>query len=190
VGNPDLGSKSLDLPFAEYEVGTIRWNFPEVTLLTKERATEDWVAANIDKFGIIHLASHGEFDAVNPLFSAIKLSKGPQKDGDLEAAEVFALRINADMVVLSACQTGLGKVNSGDDVVGLNRAFFYAGTHTVLSSLWRVSDVATAVLIKAFYRYYQWERKSDALRKAVLLVKKQYPHPAYWGAFTLVGDYE
>jgi len=135
------------------------------------------------------MASHGEFNSVNPLFSSIKLSKGRNADGNLEAAEIFGLKINADVVVLSACQTGLGKVTSGDDVIGLNRAFFYAGTHTIVSSLWRVSDIATAVLIKQFYRRYASHSKADSLRLAILHVKQRHPHPSYWGAFTLVGDY-
>ncbi len=190
IGNPDLGDPILDLPFSEYEVGSIQWSFPNITVLTKETASEEWVAKNTGKFGIIHLASHGEFDPVNPLFSAIKLSRSKQFDGNLEASEIFGLQINADMVVLSACQSGLGKVTGGDDVIGLNRAFFYAGTHTVVSSLWRVSDVSTALLIKTFYRRYTTYNKADSLRYSTLHVRNRYPHPGYWGAFTLVGDYK
>lgn len=190
IGNPDLGDPVLDLPFAEHEVGTIQWNFPDITVLTRGRASEEWVSENIGRFGIIHLASHGEFDPINPLFSAIKLSGSHAFDGNLETAEIFGLRINADMVVLSACQSGLGKVTGGDDVIGLNRAFFYAGTHTVISSLWRVSDVTTALLIKTFYRRYTAHNKADSLKYAMLHVKNRYPHPGYWGAFTLVGDYQ
>ncbi|MBA4366033.1 MAG: hypothetical protein C0403_00135 [Desulfobacterium sp.] len=190
IGNPDLGDPVLDLPFSEYEVGSIQWSFPNITVLTKETASEEWVAKNTGKFGIIHLASHGEFDPINPLFSAIKLSRSKQFDGNLEASEIFGLQINADMVVLSACQSGLGKVTGGDDVIGLNRAFFYAGTHTVVSSLWRVSDVSTALLIKTFYRRYTTYNKADSLRYSALHVRNRYPHPGYWGAFTLVGDYE
>jgi len=189
IGNPDLGDPVFELPFAEHEVASIQWNFPQITSLTKNRATESWVVNNIEKFGIIHMASHGEFNPVNPLFSAIKLSKGEDTDGNLEAAEIFGLKINADVVVLSACQTGLGKVTGGDDVIGLNRAFFYAGTHTIVSSLWRVSDISTAVLIKQFYRQYVSHSKADSLRMAILHVRQRHPHPSYWGAFTLVGDY-
>ncbi len=189
IGNPDLGDPALALPFAEHEVAAIRWNFPDITVLTQERATEEWVKHNIASFGVIHLASHGEFDPVNPLFSAVKLTKGGEGDGNLEAVEVFGLTINADMVVLSACQTGLGKITQGDDVIGLNRAFFYAGTHTVVASLWRVSDVSTAVLIKSFYRNYVTENKADSLRQGILHVKNRYQHPGYWGAFALVGDF-
>jgi len=178
------------LPFSEHEVHSIQWNFPKITILTKERATEKWVVDNIDRFGIIHLASHGEFDPVNPLLSAIKLAKEGETDGNLEAAEIFGLKLSADLVVLSACQTGLGKITAGDDVIGLNRAFLYAGTHAIISSLWRVSDISTAMMIKTFYREYVDKNKAESLRLAALHVKNRYPHPGYWGAFTLVGDYE
>jgi CHAT domain-containing protein/Tol biopolymer transport system component/Tfp pilus assembly protein PilF len=189
IGNPDLNDPALNLPFAEQEVETIKWNFDNVTLLTKEKATESWVERNIGQFGIIHIASHGTFDPVNPLFSAVKLVKDDKADGDMEAGEVFGLEINADLVLLSACQTGLGRVTQGDDVIGLNRAFFYAGTHSILSSLWRVSDISTAVLVKQFYRLYGTDNKADSLRRAMLHVKNRYPHPGYWGAFILSGDY-
>jgi len=189
IGNPDLKNPLLDLPFAEQEVGSMKWNFNDITILTKEKATKKWVLDNIEKYGIIHMASHGEFNPINPLFSAIKLAPDQKTNGDLEAAEVFSLKINADMVFLSACQTGIGKVLLGDDVIGLNRAFFYAGTHTVISSLWRVSDVSTAILIKQFYRQFVRNNKAQSLQDAILHVKKRYPHPGYWGAFTLVGDY-
>ncbi|QWV93884.1 CHAT domain-containing protein [Geomonas oryzisoli] len=190
IGNPDLGNAALDLPFAEKEAGTLRWNYSDVTTLTRERATESWVRENIAKFGIIHLASHGEFDTVNPLFSSIRLAKDSKNDGRLQAEEVFGLDIKADLVVLSACQTGLGDVKSGDDVIGMNRAFLFAGTHALVSSLWRVSDVSSAILMKQFYRDYSRSDKAQALRLAMLHVRNRYPHPGYWGAFVLTGDYK
>jgi len=190
IGNPDLGNRSLDLPFAEREAATLQWNYPQVTTLTRERATESWVRDHISEFGIIHLASHGEFDPVNPLFSAVRLAPDEKSDGRLQAEEVFGLEIKADLVVLSACQTGLGDIRAGDDVVGMNRAFIFAGTHSLMSSLWRVSDVSTAILMKQFYREYTRSGKADSLRKATLHVKNRYPHPGYWGAFVLTGDYQ
>ena len=190
IGNPDLGDKALDLPFAEREAATLRWNYADVTLLTRELATESWVREHIDEFGIIHLASHGEFDPINPLFSSVRLVRDRANDGRLEADEIFGLDLKADLVVLSACQTGLGDLQRGDDVVGMNRAFLFAGTHALLSSLWRVSDVATAIEMKQFYRDYGRMNKAEALRKAMLHVKGRYPHPGYWGAFVLTGDYE
>ncbi|HMA67991.1 MAG TPA: CHAT domain-containing protein, partial [Desulfosalsimonadaceae bacterium] len=194
IGNPELEQPGLELAFAEPEVNSIKWNFPEITILTGEKATESWLVDNISRFDIIHIASHGEFDPVNPLMSAIKLSRAKDaarpEDGDLRAAEVFGLDVNADMVCMSACQTGLGKVTTGDEIIGLNRSFFYAGTHTVISTLWRVSDVSTAMLTKTFYRRYTRENKADSLREAALHVRQFYPHPGYWGAFTLVGDFK
>ncbi len=189
IGNPDLGNQALDLPFAEHEVASVKWNFDDITILTGAKARESWVVDHVHDYGIIYLASHGEFDPVNPLFSAIKMTKDGDADGNLEAAEVFGLRIDADLVVLSACRTGLGKVTSGDEVIGLNRAFFYAGAHAVMSTLWRVSDVSTAILIKQFFRSYLSFNKAESLRLATLHVKERYPHPAYWAGFTLVGDY-
>ncbi|MDQ7834058.1 MAG: CHAT domain-containing protein [Humidesulfovibrio sp.] len=191
VGNPDLHDQSLELPFAEREVGSLAWNYPNMTALTREKATKSWISEHISDFGIIHLATHGEFDPVNPLFSALKLvSDKKDKDGDLDAAEIFDLKISADLIVLSACQTGLGKVTSGDEVQGLNQAFLYAGTHALVSSLWRVSDISTAMLMKQFYREYQSRPKAESLRRAMLHVKNRFPHPGYWGAFTLSGDYK
>ena len=190
IGNPDLGNPSLDLPFAEREAGTLRWNFPDVTTLTRERATESWVRQHISEFGVIHIASHGEFDPVNPLFSAIRLAKDSKADGKLQAEEIFGLDIRADLVVLSACQTGLGDIRSGDDVVGMNRAFIFAGTHSLMSSLWRVSDVSTAIMMKQFYRNYVTYGKAESLTRAMQHVKNRYPHPGYWGAFVLTGDYQ
>ncbi|GAM09838.1 tetratricopeptide repeat protein 28 [Geobacter sp. OR-1] len=189
IGNPDLGDPSLDLPFAEREAGVLRWDYPSVTTLTRERATESWVREHIGEFGIIHLASHGEFDPVNPLFSAIRLAPDKKSDGRLMAEDIFGLQIKADLVVLSACQTGLGEIRKGDDVVGMNRAFIFAGTHALMSSLWRVSDVSTAILMKQFYREYSRNDKAESLRRAMLHVKNRYPHPGYWGAFTLIGDF-
>jgi CHAT domain-containing protein len=190
VGNPELNNPALALPFAEQEVETIQWNFPEITVLTREKATESWIVKNIQDFGIIHIASHGEFDPINPLFSSLKLKQDLNYDGNLEAVEIFDLKIKADLVMLSACQTGLGKITDGDEVIGLNRSFIYAGTHAIISSLWRVSDISTALLVKYFYRQYARSNKINALRSAMLDVKATYPHPGYWGAFALVGDYQ
>lgn len=189
LGNPDLGDLNYDLPLAEMEANAIKWDFPKVDILTRENAAESWLKENISGYQIIHVASHGEFDPVNPLFSSLKLARDTRDDGNFEVNEVFGLDIQADIVTLSACQTGLGDLVGGDELVGLNRAFIYAGTRSILSSLWRVSDVSTAVLIKHFYRNYGKKNKAESLRKAQLLVKRLYPHPSYWAGFSLTGDY-
>jgi CHAT domain-containing protein/Tfp pilus assembly protein PilF len=189
LSNPDLGSLNYDLPLAELEANAIKWDFPKIDVLTREKATESWLKKHISEYQIIHIASHGEFDPINPLFSSLKLTRDQSEDGNFEVNEVFSLDIKADLVTLSACQTGLGKIEGGDELMGLNRAFFYAGTHALISSLWRVSDISTAILIKHFYRNYATNLKAESLRKAQLLVKQSYQHPAYWSAFSLTGDY-
>ena len=189
IGNPDLGDFNYDLPLAEMEANAIKWDFPQVDIYTRENATEALLQKRIGEYQIIHIASHGEFDPVNPLFSSLKLRRTATEDGNFEMNEVFGLDINADLVTLSACQTGLGDIVGGDELVGLNRAFIYAGTKSILSSLWRVSDISTAVLIKHFYRNYSRGNKAESLRKAQLLVKRLYPHPSYWAGFNLTGDY-
>ncbi|MGQ4809405.1 Tol-Pal system protein TolB [Candidatus Entotheonellaceae bacterium PAL068K] len=189
VGNPNLGSLNYDLPLAEKEVRSLRWPFPEITILTRDQALESTVVRNIDKYGIIHIASHGEFDSVNPLFSALKLAPDAQDDGNLEVSEIFGLNVQADLVTLSACQTGLGVILRGDEIIGLNRAFVYAGTHALIASLWRIDDLASAVLMKHFYRFYTELDKAESLRQAQLTVRQQFPHPSHWAGFVLSGDY-
>ena len=189
IGNPYLGDLNYDLPLAEYEAGSIRWSFPDGDLLLGEKASKSWVMENISKYGIIHIAAHGDFQGINPLFSSLWLAAPDQQQGRLTVKEIFSMEINADLVTLSACQTGLGTLQ-GSELIGLNRAFLYAGTHALISSLWRVDDLATAVLMKHFYRNYVTMNKAQSLRQAQLMVKKNFPHPANWAGFNLLGDYK
>ncbi len=191
IGNPDLGNPNLDLPFAQKEAERLVWSFPEVTVLTGERATRSWVEENASQYGVIHLASHGEFESLNPLYSALLLAPDKEySDGRLTVRDIFRLTINADLVTLSACESGLARVNTGDDLVGLNRAFIYAGTHSIVTSLWRVDDIATAVMVKHFYRNYADVDKAEALRRAQAQVRRLQPHPAYWSGLILTGDWK
>ena len=189
VGNPDLGNYNYDLPLAELEAQSIKWNYPQMDILTGPKATKQWIIDNISKYGIIHLAAHGEFDEFNPLLSSLWLSSPNPENRRLTVKEVFSLELNADLVTLSACQTGLGKLEAGE-LIGLNRAFIYAGTHALVSALWRVDDLSTSVLMKHFYRNYVTLDKAKSLRQAQLIVKKDFPHPSYWAGFSLIGDYQ
>ncbi len=189
IGNPDLGNYNYDLPLAELEAQSIKWEFPDMDILTGAKATKEWFVSHVSDYGIIHLAAHGDFDAVNPLFSSLWLSSPQPDNRKLTVKEVFGLTINADLVTLSACQTGLGTLNAGE-LIGLNRAFIYAGTHALISALWRVDDLSTSLLMKHFYRNYVTMNKAKSLRQAQLIVKKEFPHPSYWAGFNLVGDYQ
>ena len=189
IGNPDLGNFNYDLPLAELEAQSIKWNYPNMDILTGKKATKDWVVKNISRYGIIHLAAHGEFDEGNPLLSTLWLASEDPENRRLTVKEIFGLEVNADLVTLSACQTGLGKLEAGE-LIGLNRAFIYAGTHALVSALWRVDDLSTSVLMKHFYRNYVTANKATSLRQAQLIVKKDFPHPSYWAGFSLIGDYQ
>ena len=114
-----------------------------------------------------------------------------KNDGRLEVHEIYGLDLTGatDLVVLSACQTQVGEASGGDEVVALNRAFLYAGTPTVIASLWNVDDKATALFMERFYTHLrEGKGKAEALRQAQLDLRTDYPHPYYWAGFTLVGD--
>lgn len=190
IGNPKLESEALSLPFAEKEAERIPWTFPGARVVTGDAADETWLRENSGQFDSIHLATHGEYDASLPLLSSILLGKDERNDGRLTAQEIFSMNLNANFVALSACQSGLGKLSNGDDIIGLNRAFVYAGTRQLLSTLWRVDDVSTAVLIKHFYRNSARTSRAEALRQAQFEVRRRYPHPAHWAGIFLSGDWK
>ncbi|MBM2839110.1 MAG: hypothetical protein HW415_1735, partial [Deltaproteobacteria bacterium] len=189
IGNPDLGDSAFDLPFAEREAGSIGREFEGSEILLRKEATETRVREDIGGVEGVHFASHGIYDSSTPLFSSLKLTKDSANDGNLTANEVFSLNLRASIVMMSACQTGLGKLTTGDEIIGLNRAFIYAGAPSIISTLWRVNDAASAMLVKRFYRYYKKSDLAESIRLAQLAVKGYYPHPAYWAGFGLTGDY-
>ena len=203
VANPVVGDPAYELPFTEKEAQSLQRDFVNVTTLAGERATEKWVVEHISEFDVIHFAAHGYFNTVNPLFSALMLAADPeeQDDGILELHEVSGLRINASLVALSACQSGVGRLESADELVSMSRAFMYAGTRSILSTLWRVDDVSTSLLAKHFYRHYAGRvrlpgqtgpaGKAASLRYAQLQVMNddRHYHPMYWAGMILTGDY-
>lgn len=148
-------------------------------------------------YRIVHFATHGFLNTVRPELSGIVLSlvdrEGRDVGGVLTAADIFNLRLNAEMVVLSGCRTALGRELRGEGLMGLSRAFMYAGAPRVVASLWKVDDTATAALMKRFYRRILAEGllPSAALRAAQLDMARQprFEDPSYWAAFQLHGDW-
>ncbi len=159
-------------------------------LLLREAATEAAVKDFAQTHNIIHLATHGIAYTEEPLNSFVAFSPTETENGLLTAREVAHNRdLPADLVVLSACQTGLGRI-SGDGMLGLSRAFLIAGARTVVVSQWSVSDRSTKELMIAFYEnYFELRNKAIALQRAMQIVrsKSEYKHPRYWAAFLLVG---
>lgn len=143
-------------------------------------------------YSIIHIAAHAELNPSNPLFSHIVLGPDKEGGGRLKLKEIYNLDLKeTGLVVLSACDTNLGPYSKGDDIIGLNRAFIYAGTPAVIASLWSVDDESTSELMQAFYTSLkQGTSRAGALRAAQSAVRKKYPHPYYWGGFVLTGGLE
>jgi CHAT domain-containing protein len=153
-------------------------------------ATESAFLARAGEAGLIHIAAHGQFNSAQPLFSRLVLAADSDSDGSLSVADVYGLDLKqAVLVTLSACQTQVGAQSRGDDIVGLARAFIYAGSPTVIASLWSVDDQATGMLMTAFYKHLrQGKSKAASLRAAQAETRARYAHPYYWSAFVLTGD--
>jgi CHAT domain-containing protein len=167
-GNPDLGDPEKNLEFAELEAREIKSAFPQSAVYLKKEATEEKSKALSGDRDILHFATHAELKKDDPLSSAVLLAKEDKEDGRLEVREIFGMNLRADLVVLSGCETGLGKLSTGDELVGLTRAFIYAGTPSVMASLWKVDDASTAQLMSNFYRNLKTMSKVEALRQAQL----------------------
>jgi CHAT domain-containing protein/Tfp pilus assembly protein PilF len=193
------------LPATRDEVAGIGRIFGEsATTYVGAAATESQVKALGDRARILHFACHGLLDQDEPLSSALALAIPPRPEaspdnGLLQAWEVLEqVRIGADLVTLSACETALGKEAGGEGLISLTRAFQYAGARTVLASLWSVADESTAALMQVFYRELKsGQPKDEALRRAQLSLLQpaaggasDFAMPYFWAAFQLVGDWQ
>jgi tetratricopeptide (TPR) repeat protein len=185
LGNPDLGQAALDLPAAQLEAQDLQTMFSSNSeLFIRRAATETLIKDRAFDFSHIHVASHGEFSSDTPLQSRLKLATDDKNDGMLTVSEIYGLRLSASLVMLSACETGLGSISSGDDVVGLTRGFLYAGAQNVVGSLWEVDDDATAELSRLMYAGLKKGLPvAKALAEAQEQLMRKKPHPYFWAAF-------
>jgi CHAT domain-containing protein len=187
-GNPNLGDEAFNLRFAEREAKEIAAVYPKSSVLLREQATKAKAISLSPNNDILHFAVHAEFNQEDPTSSALLLAREGSEDGKWTVREIFSLNLKADLVVLSACETGLGKISNGDEIVGLTRAFIYAGTPSVITTLWKVNDRASFELMKEFYLQLKTQKKSAALRQAQLKTMKEFPEPFFWAAFGLTGE--
>jgi CHAT domain-containing protein/tetratricopeptide (TPR) repeat protein len=182
------------LPGTEAEVNFIAGLFGKNALLkTAAEATETSVKqTSLKDYKYLHFATHGIVDEQSPELSRIFLKESDTDDGDLYSGEIYNLSLNADMVALSACQTGLGKVSKGEGVIGLSRALVYAGARNIMVSYWSVSDESTSQLMTGFYQNILQSstpsyRKSLQQVKIKMIADKKYGAPFYWAPFVLIG---
>lgn len=180
------------LPGTEKEANKIAPILNTQPLIGKQ-ATKSAVLQKISAAKIIHLATHGllyGFGERIPGAIALAPDTPGVNEGLLKTTEIINLNLNADLVVLSACDTGGGEI-TGDGVVGLSRSLLTAGAESVIVSLWAVDDSSTSDLMVEFYSQLQQNPdKAKALRQAMLSTMKKYPHPIHWAAFTLIGNAE
>ncbi|MGI0490931.1 CHAT domain-containing protein [Alkalinema pantanalense CENA528] len=198
VGNPvmpaifDLATNTAEplanLPFAEKEAIAIGKRL-QVPVLTQAHALKSTVLAQMPKAKLIHFATHGLLDDFrrSGIPGALAFAPSAGNDGFLSSDEIAQLRLQADLVVLSACDTGRGTI-SGDGVIGLSRAFMIAGARQVVVSLWQVPDDSTAELMQQFYTQGQKVPDAQALRSAMLETMKSYPEPLNWAPFLIMGS--
>lgn len=209
IGNPELGTAAArrsgsallssplePLPETEAQVRDIaRLYDPHAsTVRVGAGARESWLKAELPHYRILHLATHGVLDGSSPLYSELVLAApapGDRDDGILEAREILDLDLKADLAVLSACETGRGRVGAGEGLIGMTWAFFVAGCPTTVASQWKVEAAATNRLMVAFHRELQsGHAPADALRLAALtqLRRPEERHPFYWAGFVAMGD--
>ncbi len=186
LGDLSLGTFS-GLPGTTWELDQIKTNFPQGTFTYEQSSTESFFKENAERYEYIHLATHGMMNPVQPVFSFMLMNPTQADDGQLTVNEVFGMNLNARLVTLSACETGLGDLSRGDEVVGLSRAFIFAGSPSVIVSLWSVADRPTAELMASFYRHLKDHPPFVALNMAQRETMKKFPAPFYWAPFQLIG---
>lgn len=192
-----MGGASLPpLPDAEAQARALAALYPadRSRVYLGADAREDVFKREAGRHRILHLATHGLLDDANPLYSQLVLAtprEGDAEDGLLEAREILGLDLDADLAVLSACETGRGRVSDGEGLVGLSWSFFVAGCPTTVVSQWKVESRSTSELMVAFHRELRAGRgRAEALRRAMRaqMRRPQWRHPFYWAAFAVVGD--
>jgi CHAT domain-containing protein len=202
-GTPAVAEKPLHiprLPYTAQEAEQILASAPGKSFLKLDgfKANKTMALSGVlSDYRYLHFATHGYLNTEHPGLSAMVLAQigdqGYAEDGFLRASDIYNMKLSADLVVLSACQTGLGKDVRGEGTMGLTRAFLYAGAPRVVVSLWSVNDLATAKLMAGFYRRMLRERlrPSEALRQAQLEMRKQnrWSSPYYWAAFVQQGEW-
>jgi len=187
LGNPELESEALNLPYSEIEIDNAATFFPDSLKLSHNEASESNLKNKASSYDVLHFATHATFDNDDPFNSSLLLASDGSNDGKLTVEEIYQLQLKPSLVVLSACETGLGKYSAGDEIIGFYRAFMYAGAKSIIATLWPVSDEATSFLINEFYQSLKKNSLGESLRMAQLKTKEKYPNPANWGGFILVG---
>jgi CHAT domain-containing protein len=183
------------LPFSRREVQDVAKSLASLgaDTLTGDAANESNIKQwPLRDYRIIHIACHGFLNVSSPFRSALALSASDESgdDGFLQMREIYGLNLNAELVVLSACQTAAGRLEQSEGTMGLTRPFFFAGARSVIASLWPINDQSTVTFMHDFYSHLVEGRPAvEALREAkTMMLKSRWAHPFYWASFLLQGD--
>ncbi len=191
-GNPGTDAK-LALPGAEREVNQIGTLFSDKKIFLQNNASKRQFRENAGQASILHLATHAEVDVIDPLQSRILLAPEAEDTGFLNAREVYDVDLKkVSLVTLSACESGLGRIARGDEILGFTRSFFTAGASALFVSLWPVADDSTELLMSTLYKELASGKEAVlAMQTAQVTVLRQekFAHPFFWGPFNLVGDW-
>jgi CHAT domain-containing protein len=178
-----LGIPDARAPLILEEVRAVAAIIPGAELLLGAKANQQVLREKGAQSRLIHMATHGKFRQDNPMFSGIRLG-----DAYLNLYDLYQLQLDAELVTLSGCATGMSVVTSGDELLGLIRGLLHAGAHSLLLTLWDVHDRSTADFMSSFYRRLQGGGgKAYALQGAMIELRERYPHPYHWAPFTLIG---
>ncbi len=178
-----IGFADERIPLVNSEISELQEIFPAAKTFTGDAATFANYTQYAPDFDILHLACHGQFRPENPLFSSLHLA-----DGFVTVRDICSQKLNAELVTLSACETGLNKIFAGDEILGLARGFLSAGASSLVLSLWTVNDEATTALMKDFYANLQrGESVSASLRSAQINFINNNSHPYFWSSFMVIG---
>ena len=182
-GSLIMGIPDPTVPFVQQEVEIVARQLPQAELFVGEKATAKILQQKAPHSRFIHIATHGYFRQDNPMFSSIRLG-----DSHLSLYDLYQLKLNAELVTLSGCSTGVNVVSAGDELMGLARGLIYVGARASLLTLWDVQDQSSAEFMQQFYRRLaDGEQKAQALQQAMRDIRETYPHPYYWAPFVLIG---
>ncbi len=190
-GNPS-SDRNVPLPGAEREVQKVARLFRQSEVYVQQDATKQRFKLDANKAGVVHVAAHAEVDEVDPLFSRILFASSSTEQGLLEAREIYGLELGGvRLITLSACESGLGKVARGDEILGFTRSFLSAGASSIVASLWPVADDATEVLMNRLYNELATGRDlMQGMQTAQLEVQRnrRFAHPFFWAPFNVIGN--
>ena len=190
-GNPS-SDRNVPLPGAEREVQKVAQSFRQSDVYIQQDATKQRFKLDANKAGVVHVAAHAELDEVDPLFSRILFASSSSETGLLEAREIYGLELaGVQLITLSACESGLGKVARGDEILGFTRSFLSAGASSIVASLWPVADDATEVLMNRLYGELSGGRDlmlGMQVAQLEVLRNRRFAHPFFWAPFNVIGN--